>query len=100
MSGRRFTCANSMPNPTFEKLDRILVSTEWEQKFPLAKVMALSRDILDHTPLLLDTGWAPSNGNQPLFKFELGWLLRDGFTDMVEEIWESASEEEDSMRRW
>jgi endonuclease/exonuclease/phosphatase family metal-dependent hydrolase len=56
MSGRRFIWANSMPNPTFEKLDRILVSTEWEQKFPLAKVMALSRDISDHTPLLLDNG--------------------------------------------
>jgi hypothetical protein len=56
MSGRRFIWANSMHNPTFEKLDRILVSTEWEQKFPLAKVMALSRDISDHTPLLLDNG--------------------------------------------
>jgi hypothetical protein len=100
MSGKRFIWANSMPNLTFEKLDRILVSTEWEQKFPLAKVMALSRDISDHTPLLLDNGWASPNGNQPLFKFELDWLLHDGFTDMVREIWESMYEEVDSMRRW
>jgi hypothetical protein len=92
MSGRRFTWANSMPNPTYEKLDRILVSTEWEEKFPLAKVMTLSRDISDHAPLLLDTGRAPSNGSQPLFKFKLDWLLRDRFTDMVREIWESTSD--------
>jgi hypothetical protein len=65
MSSRRFTWTNSMPNPTYEKLDRILVSTEWEQKFPLAKVMPLSRDISYHTHLLLDIGRAPSNGNQP-----------------------------------
>jgi hypothetical protein len=100
MSDMRFTWANSMPNPTYEKLDRILVFTEWEQKFLLVKVMALSRDISDHTPLLLDTGRAPSNGSQPLFKFELGCLLHDGFNDMVREIWKSVSEEVDCMRHW
>jgi exonuclease III len=88
MSGRRFTWANSLSNPTCEKLDRVLVSTEWEQKFPLITVTSLSRDISDHTPLLLNTGRAPSSGNQPLFKFELGWLLHEGFTDMVKEVWE------------
>jgi hypothetical protein len=32
MSGSKFTWANALPNPTYEKLDRILKSTEWEQK--------------------------------------------------------------------
>jgi hypothetical protein len=82
------------------KLDRILMSTEWEQNYPLANVVALSIDISDHTPLLLNTGRAPSNGYQPLFKFELGWLLRDGFADMVKEIWESVADGEDVMRQW
>jgi hypothetical protein len=86
MSWRKFTWANLMPNRTYEKLDRILISIEWEQNFPLANVIALSRDISDHTPLLLDNGRAPSRGNQSLFKSELGWLLRDGFVDMVKEI--------------
>jgi hypothetical protein len=40
---------------TYEKLDRILV-TDWEQKFPLDSVQALTREISDHTPLLLDGG--------------------------------------------
>jgi hypothetical protein len=70
------------------------------KKYPLANVVALSRDISNHTPLLLDTGRAPSSNSQPLFKFELGWLLRDGFTDMVKEIWESVDDEVDSMSRW
>jgi outer membrane protein TolC len=30
----------------------------------------------------------------------MGWLLRDGFGDMVKEICESGTDEEDSMRRW
>jgi hypothetical protein len=55
MSDKKFTWANSMPNPTYEELDRILMSTEWEQNVPLSNVIALSRDISDHTPLLVDT---------------------------------------------
>jgi hypothetical protein len=31
MSGRRFTWANSRRVPTYERLDRVLISTEWEQ---------------------------------------------------------------------
>jgi hypothetical protein len=86
LSGRRFTWANSRANPIYEKLDRILMSTEWEQNFPLSNVIALSRDISDHTPLLLDTGRNTSMNIQHLFKFELGWLLRDGFGDMVRDM--------------
>ena len=32
LSGRQFTWANNLPNQTFEKLDRVLVTTEWEAK--------------------------------------------------------------------
>jgi len=38
MSGRQFTWASYAEIPTFEKLDRVLVSTDWELKFPLALV--------------------------------------------------------------
>ena len=34
LSGRKFTWANAMPNPTFEKLDRVLASVEWDRSFP------------------------------------------------------------------
>jgi hypothetical protein len=50
MSGRKYTCANSLEQPTYKKLDRILVATEWEQKFPLSMVMTLTRDISYHPP--------------------------------------------------
>jgi hypothetical protein len=89
-----------MPNLSYERFDRILMSAEWEQKFPLSNVIALSRDISDHTPLLLDIGRITSMGSQHLFKFELGWLLRDGFSDMVKEIWDSVVDEEDKLKQW
>ena len=79
LSGRRFTWANSLPKPTYERLDRVLVSKDREQHFPLAIVTSLSREISDHTPLLLDTRDSGSANKQQMFKFELGWLLIYGF---------------------
>jgi exonuclease III len=42
LSGRQYTWASRRDNPTFEKLDRILTTVDWEQKFPLVSVRALS----------------------------------------------------------
>jgi endonuclease/exonuclease/phosphatase family metal-dependent hydrolase len=53
MSGRKFTWASSNSVPTYEKLDRVLASMEWEQKFPFLTVDALNREISDHTPCFL-----------------------------------------------
>jgi hypothetical protein len=37
---------------------------------------------------------------QPIFKFELGWLLRDGFKEMVRDIWTSTIVGRMPMERW
>ena len=55
MSGRQYTWAGPGDEPTFEKLDRVLVSTEWKDKYPLLTVEARDRNISDHTPLGLNT---------------------------------------------
>ena len=79
MTGRRYIWANYAEVPTYEKLDRILVTTDWEQKFSLTSIQALTREISDHTPLLLDIGKPSHRGNIRNFKFELVWLTRDVF---------------------
>ena len=33
LSGTKFTWANTLPNPTYEKLDRVLTSIEWNNSF-------------------------------------------------------------------
>jgi exonuclease III len=87
MSERKYTWANNLANPTFEKLDRILMTTEWEEKFPLSIVQALTREVSDRTHLLLNSGESSHMATQHMFKFELGCLLRDGFIEIVKDIW-------------
>ena len=75
LSGSQFTWASRRSEPTFEKLDRILATVEWEQKFPLVSVQALTRTGSDHTPLLID-----SLLNSPGFgwKGSMTWLQLSG----------------------
>jgi hypothetical protein len=35
-----------------------------------------------------------------MFKFELGWLLRDVFKNMVSGVWRSVSDRSNMMRCW
>lgn len=80
MTGGRFTWSNNQEFPTLEKLDRILVTKEWEDFFPLALVKKLPREVSIHNPLiLLSDSRTPNKAIQ--FRFELSWLkIPDFFT--------------------
>jgi hypothetical protein len=41
----------------------------------------------DHAPILLTTGSIRPHCARH-FKFELGWLHREGFHDMIKSVWE------------
>jgi hypothetical protein len=97
--GCKFTWANNLAQPTFEKLDRILITTKWEEKFPLSNIRALTREIYDHAPFLLNTGEQTNAHTQPMFKFELGWLLHEGFIDMIRDIWSNTTTSHTPMER-
>ena len=58
------------------------------------------RDFSDHTPLVLNTGTSTHNSGQRPFKFERGWLIRNGFYDMVASIWQSETSGRTSLERW
>jgi hypothetical protein len=89
MVGGQFSWANSLPDPTYEKLDRVLVDTDWEDKYPLVSIRVLEHieRLSDHAPILLTTR-IPKPLCKRTFKFELGWLQREGFHDMVKNVWE------------
>jgi endonuclease/exonuclease/phosphatase family metal-dependent hydrolase len=55
LSGRRYTWSNNQEDPTFELLDRVLVSPTWDKIFPLVTVTTLARDLSDHMPFLIST---------------------------------------------
>jgi hypothetical protein len=42
----------------------------------------------------------PNASTKPMFKFGLGWLLRDGFIDMIRELWSSTTSGHTPMERW
>jgi hypothetical protein len=87
MTGGLYTWTNKQKTPTLEKLDRILMSPDWETLFPLAFVKRLVRDQSDHNPLVLDTGDGVVLPKKREFKFDINWLKNNSFLEKVEEIW-------------
>ena len=92
--------ANTLPVPAFEKLDQVLASVEWEQKFPLVMVQGLSRIISDHTPLLVDSGEATHVGNKSMYSFESAWFEREGFLDLIAREWAKDTGGGTNVERW
>ena len=77
------------------------MDTDWEARFPLVSVRALERTegLSDHAPILLTTGM-PTPPCKPRFKFELGWLHREGFHELVKRIWERPVVGDTPIKRW
>jgi hypothetical protein len=80
--------------PMWSRIDRFLVSHDWEAWFPLVSQKRLSRLISDHFPILLDCGNV-SRGRRP-FKFENMWLKEEGFVGLVKQWWDSYSFQDSS----
>jgi hypothetical protein len=62
--------------------------------------VALNRNLSDHTLLLLNTRESNTCNHTTPFKFELRWLLREDFYDMVATIWFSVTVGSTAMERW
>jgi hypothetical protein len=100
LSARQFTWANNLPIPTYEKLDKIMVSTDWKLKYPKVTVQAITRHLSDHTLLLIDTGEITPPIKIQLFKFELSWLPREDFCGIVAEIWQQENNGHTPLQIW
>ncbi|GFY82660.1 hypothetical protein Acr_02g0009000 [Actinidia rufa] len=68
------------------RLDRFLVSSEWERDHLDARQYSLPRVVSDHKPVYL-VGGGIHRGLAP-FRFENMWLQVEGFRDLVREWWE------------
>jgi transposase len=85
--------------PTYEKLDRVLASVEWE-KIPLVWVWVLTRSRSNHTPLLIDAGILAHVGNKARFSFEISWLEQEGFHDMIAAKWAAGPVGKTPIQTW
>ena len=87
--GVPYTWSRGLNNLSKSRLDRFLVSEEWESLFGCAIQSVLPRPISDHSPILLDVGgvkWGPSP-----FRFELMWLKTEGFKETLRNWWQGMS---------
>jgi hypothetical protein len=66
-----------------------MIDSDWEEKFPVVSIRALERieALSDHAPIPMTTGSLRRQCVRRL-KFELGWIHREGFHEMVKSIWE------------
>jgi hypothetical protein len=74
-------------------LEKILISKEWEQKYPKVRVSTLTRIGSDHNPLSLDDATRLEKKTRG-FRFELAWLTQPEFKRKMLEKWSERRIEE------
>ena len=81
LHGRRYTWSNERRSPTMVRLDRALVSLDWEAMHPDCHLQALSSDASDHCPLLMQTQLSIQYMRR--FHFESVWPKMLGYQEAV-----------------
>jgi hypothetical protein len=98
-SNRKFTWSINQKNLISAKIDRVLVTTDWEALFPFVKISRLSKGISDHIPLLLESGDNCFFGRKK-FRFKKWWLQREDFEKVVKKAWSIELPRLCPMDRW
>jgi mannosylglycoprotein endo-beta-mannosidase len=97
MHGRLFTWSSERENPTLSRIDRALVSVDWDLNNPDSFLQALSSNVSDHAPLHLSLNGACRPKRR--FRFELFWTRLEGFEDAVKEAWKCEDSIVDPFKR-
>ena len=71
------------------RIDRTLVSLDWEEHFENVSQRVLPRVLSDHYSLLLEASVV--RRGQSAFKFENMWLKAECFVDRVKQWWDGYS---------
>jgi len=89
--GNDYTWSRSSGEAVCSRLDRFLVSLDWEEHFPDSLQTRLSRPLSDHFLITLERAKL-ERGKVP-FKFENMWLKVKGFSNLVKKWWEEVEVE-------
>jgi len=84
--GKKFTWFNANGSAK-SRLDRVLVSGEWMDNWPMCKQYVQNREVSDHSAIVvksLDKDWGPKP-----FRTIDAWFMERGFCEMVKKKWNS-----------
>ena len=86
LHGGPFTWSGGLNGLSKSRLDRSLISEDWENHFNGVIQCSLPRPVSNHFPILLDGGGVRS-GPSP-FQFENMWLKEEGFKELLKGWWQ------------
>jgi hypothetical protein len=89
LGGGPYTWSSGSDHPSMSRIDRFLVSFDWEDFYPDVCQKLMPRPLLDHYLILLEVG-SMLRGKIP-FRFENMRLKTEGFVDRVQSWWSSYS---------
>ena len=94
--GKKFTWFKA-DGSAKSRLDRILVSEEWLQVWPMSKKYIQTREVSYHCAIVVKS-WSKDWGPKP-FKSIDAWLLELGFKDLVRGKWGSYEVQGDNITK-
>lgn len=87
LSGGDFTWFRQGDSNQFSRIDRFLISADWDSYFSATNQFCLPRVVSHHVPLLMVCGGI-RKGKSP-FRFENMWLQERGFVEWIRANWSS-----------
>lgn len=89
LRGRTYTWSSRRPTPTFSRLDRALISEQWNGFGATYNLIDIPATASDHAPLLLTIKPHTNPPRRP-FKFKLFWMGQQDIQEVVASAWNSA----------